>query len=211
MTPGRFRREIKKLAPEAREDRLEKLLLFSQLLRETAHPLGLIGDVQEEDLLERHLLDSAFLLPHFRQGPVADLGSGAGLPGMVLALLRPELEVWLVEPRRKAVSFLEYARVRLGLERVKIVRARAEDPEIPREYFETVTARALAELESLWQLAEPLLRPGGFLLAPKGPRGREEVQKLKTRQPELLVEIFPYRLPSGGSRLVVKVLKGSPS
>ncbi len=211
MSPERFLREIKKLAPEAGEETLQKLLLFGRLLRETAHPLGLIGETRETDLLEKHLMDSAFLRPHLRQGPVADLGSGAGLPGLVLAILSPELEIWLVEPRRKAISFLEYARVSLGLERVRIVRARAEAPEVPRGYFETVTARALADLESLWRLAEPLLRPGGFLLAPKGPRGRTEVENLKNHHPDLVVETFPYRLSGGGLRMVVRVLKGSPS
>lgn len=202
MSPERFRREIRKLAPEADP---EPLFLLATLLREMAYPLGLIGEAREDLLRERHLLDSARLVPYLSSGPVADLGSGAGLPGLVLAVLRPDLEIWLIEPRRKAVSFLEYARAKLGLERVKILRARAEDPEVPRGYFHTVTARAVAELARLWEYAAPLLLPQGYLLALKGPRAPQEIRNLKDLHPELQGQAFRYPLSGKGTGFVVKI------
>jgi len=211
MTPERFRREVRRIVPGATEEAVERLLAFARLLAEFAHPLGLVGERRAKRLLSEHLLDAVFLVPHLTGGPVADLGSGAGLPGMVLAIMRPELEVWLVEPRRRAVSFLEYARATLDLPGVRVVRARAEDTEVPRNYFAAVTARAVADLAELWRLSEPLLRTNGILLAPKGPRGEAEIRELLRRRPDLRIEKHPYRTTGPKTLLLIKVFKGSPS
>ncbi|WP_168719996.1 16S rRNA (guanine(527)-N(7))-methyltransferase RsmG [Thermosulfurimonas marina] len=213
MTEEAFWREARRLVPGLGPPVLEKLLLYADLLQEMAHPLGLLGTATRGEILAKHLLDSLVLVPHLPPtGKIADLGSGAGLPGLVLKIVRPDLEVWLVEPRRRAVSFLEYAAARLGLSAVKILRARAEDPEVPRAHFEAVTARAVSELIQLWSLAEPLLLPQGRLLALKAAGKLDrELQTFKKAFPGVHLQTHPYRLPGRQKGVVVEVFKGSPN
>ena len=207
MTGEAFLREARRLIPELAPETREKFLLYADLLREMAYPLGLIGTRDPEEIFTKHLLDSLVLVPHLPpEGRVADLGSGAGLPGLVLKIALPALEVWLVEPRRKAVSFLEYAVARLDLSGIRILRARAEDPEVPKGYFPVVTARALAELSELWALAKPLLSPGGRLLALKaeGKAGRE-LATFEKLFPGIRPQLHPYRLPGRTRGMVVEI------
>jgi 16S rRNA (guanine527-N7)-methyltransferase len=140
---------------------------------------GLLGPREADRLWERHLLNSAALagplaaeLPLGRGGRVCDLGSGAGLPGIVVALLRPDLEVVLVEPLLRRARFLDEVVAALDLPRTTVVRARAEDTSGP---FDVVVARAVAPLDRLARWALPLLGPGGALLALKGERASAEL------------------------------------
>jgi 16S rRNA (guanine527-N7)-methyltransferase len=103
---------------------------------------------------------------------VADVGSGAGLPGLVWAIARPDLDVTLVEPQLRRTVFLEEAIEALKLDQVRVLRARAEDVD---ETFDVVTARAVAPLERLARWCLPLVRPGGVLLALKGRRASDEL------------------------------------
>lgn len=127
-------------------------------------------------LWTRHILNCVVVAPAL--GPatsVCDLGSGAGLPGVVLALARPDLAVTLLEPLLRRASFLSEVVSRLGLD-ANVVRARAED--LPRTLrFDAVTARAVAPLDRLAGLALPLTRPGGELLALKGASAERELRQ----------------------------------
>lgn len=119
------------------------------------------------------MLNCAVVVPRVPVGAtVADVGSGAGLPGLVWAIARPDLDVTLIEPLLRRTTFLEEAVEALGLDRVTVLRARAEEV---RETFDVVTARAVAPLEKLATWCLPLVRPGGVLLALKGMRAEEEV------------------------------------
>jgi 16S rRNA (guanine527-N7)-methyltransferase len=136
---------------------------------------GLIGPAEAGRIWERHLLNCAALaelIPD--QCSLADLGSGAGLPGLVLAILRPAADVTLVEPMARRVVFLEECVSELGLERVRVVRGRAEDlaGTIAAQF---VTARAVAPLERLAGWAVGLCQPGGTVLAIKGVSAEAEV------------------------------------
>ena len=134
---------------------------------------GLIGPREVPRLWERHILNCAVVLPRVPvEANVADVGSGAGLPGLVWAIARPDLSVTLIEPLLRRTTFLDEAVESLGLARVRVVRARAEDVE---ETFDVVTARAVAPLEKLATWCLPLVRPGGVLLALKGRTAEEEV------------------------------------
>jgi 16S rRNA (guanine527-N7)-methyltransferase len=108
---------------------------------------------------------------------VVDVGSGAGLPGIPLALVRPDLTVTLLEPLARRVAFLTECVDRLGLDRVTVVRGRAEEGPIRRELggADVVTARAVAPLDKLAGWCLPLLRPGGLLLAMKGSTAASEL------------------------------------
>lgn len=137
---------------------------------------GLLGPREVERLWERHLLNCAVMeeaIPP--DADVVDVGSGAGLPGVVLAIVRPDLSVTLVEPLLRRTVFLRECVDLLALPNVEVRRARAE--EVAGEFAaDVVTARAVAPLERLARWALPLLRPGGELLALKGERAADELK-----------------------------------
>jgi 16S rRNA (guanine527-N7)-methyltransferase len=142
---------------------------------------GLIGPREVPRLWERHLVNCALLASALPgrdgrgvQPRVADIGSGAGLPGLVLAIMRPDLPIVLVEPLLRRTTFLTEAAEALGLDNVEVVRARAEELH-GRRTFEVVTSRAVAPLPRLLRWSMPLVAPGGAMLAMKGASAAEEV------------------------------------
>jgi 16S rRNA (guanine527-N7)-methyltransferase len=166
-------------APEtAREvfgERLPLLEAYCALLAGPAVERGLIGPREAPRLWERHLLNCVAVGDLVDEGAtVLDLGSGAGLPGLVLACARPDLTVVLAEPLLRRATFLSEAVESLGLRTVLVRRARAE--ELARSVeVDAVTARAVAPLDRLVGWALPLLRPGGRLLALKGSSAADEL------------------------------------
>ena len=139
---------------------------------------GLIGPREVPRLWERHLLNCAVVADAVPEGSsVADIGSGAGLPGLVLAVRRPDLQVTLVEPLLRRTTFLEEVVEDLGLDNVEVVRGRAEDLHGART-FDVVTSRAVAPLEKLLGWSLPLSGPTGVVLAMKGSSAAEEVAGL---------------------------------
>ncbi len=153
--------------------RLPIAMEYADLLATEGVTRGLIGPREVPRLWDRHILNSAVVLPRVPEGAsVADVGSGAGLPGLVWAIGRPDLSVSLIEPLLRRTVFLEQAIETLGLENVTVVRARAEDV---HQTYDVVTARAVAPLEKLGRWCLPLVRPGGVLLALKGRTAQDEV------------------------------------
>ncbi|HKT01633.1 MAG TPA: 16S rRNA (guanine(527)-N(7))-methyltransferase RsmG [Rugosimonospora sp.] len=156
-------------------DHLPLARRYAELLATEGVVRGLIGPREAPRLWERHLLNCAVLGEIVPNGSsVVDVGSGAGLPGIVLAVARPDLTVTLVEPMARRTAFLSEAVEALGLgARVPVVRARAE--EYPGPPADVVTARAVASLDRLASWCLPLVRPGGRLLALKGESAAEEI------------------------------------
>jgi 16S rRNA (guanine527-N7)-methyltransferase len=156
---------------------LDRAVAYAQLLATEGTVRGLIGPHEVPRLWERHLLNSAVvgeLLPAGAR--VVDVGSGAGLPGIPIALVRPDVDMTLLEPLARRVAFLEECRDRLGLP-VTVRRGRAEEGPVRRDLggVDTVTARAVAPLDRLAGWCLPLLRPGGTLLAVKGETAEDEL------------------------------------
>ena len=150
---------------------------FAQMLVAEGELRGLLGPRELPRLWSRHLVNSAAVVPFLpARGTVADVGSGAGLPGVVVALLRPDLDVTLIEPLERRVDWLEHVVVELDLDNVTVRRARAEEV---RDRYDAVTARAVANLSKLVRLTSPLLRQGGSLLALKGARAETEVEEAR--------------------------------
>ena len=148
---------------------------YAQMLAEEGQLRGLIGPRELPRLYSRHLVNSAAVVPFLpRHGSVADLGSGAGLPGVVVALSR--LEVTLIEPMERRCAWLELVAEELDLDNVRVWRGRAEEM---RERFDVVTARAVANLSKLTRMASPLIAPGGVLLALKGEQAQREIDDAK--------------------------------
>ncbi|MEX1080115.1 MAG: 16S rRNA (guanine(527)-N(7))-methyltransferase RsmG [Homoserinimonas sp.] len=129
--------------------------------------LGLIGPQELPRLWTRHILNSALLAPLLKAGRVGDVGSGAGLPGLVLAIARPDAQLVLIEPMERRVGWLLSETDRLGLDNVQVVRARAEDVELS-PWLDQVTARAVSALSKLIPLTARLVRSEGELLLFKG-------------------------------------------
>lgn len=148
---------------------------FADLLADAGRVRGLLGPREVPRLWERHLLNCAVLGELVPQAAtVCDLGSGAGLPGIVLAIRRPDLDVTLVEPLLRRTRFLDEVVAALGLANVTVRRARAEDLHGAAS-FDVVTARAVAPLERLARWALPLVRDRGELLAMKGSSAADEL------------------------------------
>ncbi|MBU1250854.1 MAG: 16S rRNA (guanine(527)-N(7))-methyltransferase RsmG [Actinobacteria bacterium] len=156
-------------------DRLELSREFAAHLAEQGEELGLIGPLEAERLWSRHLLNCALVAPLLTSGArIADVGSGAGLPGLVLAIARPDAELVLIEPMERRTTWLLAETARLGLHNVTVLRARAEEA-VDAGPFEQVTARAVSALTKLVPLTVPLLSPGGELLFLKGARIHDEI------------------------------------
>lgn len=146
---------------------------YADLLASEGVTRGLLGPREVPRLWDRHIMNSAVVWPRVPEGAtVADVGSGAGLPGLVWAIGRPDLKVSLIEPLLRRTVFLEEAVSTLGLDNVEVVRARAEDV---KETYDVVTARAVAPLDRLGRWCLPLVRRGGVLLALKGRTAQDEV------------------------------------
>lgn len=150
--------------------------LFAELLELEGEKRGLIGPKESERIWSRHIVNSAALLGFLPpKGTVVDVGSGAGLPGLVIAAARPDLDVTLVEPMERRCEWLAYAADEIGLDNVSIVRDRSEN--LGRKLrADVVTARAVAALPKLLRLTSKMIAPGGRLLALKGRRAYEEVK-----------------------------------
>lgn len=160
-------------------ERLGAAERYAALLADAGVKRGLIGPREADRLWERHLLNSAAVGELLRAGEsVVDVGSGAGLPGIPLALARPDVRVTIVEPMLRRTEFLREAIEALGLE-VDIVRGRAEEPSVRERAggADVVVSRAVGPLDKLTKWCLPLLRPGGRMLAMKGERASEEVEQ----------------------------------
>jgi 16S rRNA (guanine527-N7)-methyltransferase len=145
-------------------DQLGRLAGYERLLQEHAPRLGLISPRDVPRIQRRHILDSLRAVPAFgeRDRRACDIGSGAGLPGVPLAISLPQCRFVLCEPRRRRAAFLELAVERLGLENAEVAVARAE--ELPPGSAEVCTARAFAPLEESWKASWRVLVPGGRLV-----------------------------------------------
>ena len=167
---------------------------YVDILRSTALDWGLLGPREAERLWDRHILNSAALSGLIAaESAVADVGSGAGLPGIPLGILRPDLRVTLIEPLLRRFTFLTQTVEELQIsDRVEVVRSRAEDH---RQTYHIVVARALAPLDRLIGWCNPLRAPDGVILALKGASAADEIaaagQQLQAAQ--LQAEVLEVR------------------
>ncbi len=155
---------------------MEQLQAYQALLATTGVEWGLIGPREADRLWERHI-DNCLAVTEDRQclprdATVIDVGSGAGLPGLVWAIARPDLKITVVEPLERRVRFLELAVSEIGISNADVIRARAQDH---HGVAEVVTARAVAATDRLLGWLAPLVAPGGHMVLLKGERAAQEV------------------------------------
>lgn len=156
-------------------DRIELARHYTADLAGKGEELGLIGPLELPRLWSRHILNCALVAPLLKPGLVGDIGSGAGLPGLVLAIARPDSHLILIEPMERRVDWLRSEAQALGLENVTVVRARAEEVKLDRP-LNQVTARAVTALKGLIPLTAPLLLHGGEMIFMKGERVTAEIE-----------------------------------
>lgn len=155
----------------------QSLLDYITLLQKWNKVYNLTAVREPENMLYQHLLDSLAVLPYIGTGCLLDVGTGGGLPGIVLAIARPELNITLLDSNHKKTTFLRQACIELGLKNVKIECMRVDDYQ-PTPLFDMVISRAFSELAEFVRLTARLCRPGGQLLAMKGIYPHDELAQL---------------------------------
>lgn len=180
---------IEKIAPLCNEfgvtldnEAKEKFNLYGNLLLEWNEKINLTAITEPEDVLYKHFYDCILFLKHCKieeGGSLIDVGTGAGFPGMVLKIVRPDLKITLLDSLNKRLVFLGDVIEKLGLNGIKTVHLRAEqagkDP-LYREKYDVATARAVASLPVLLEYCTPLIKKGGSFVAMKGPSVNEEAR-----------------------------------
>lgn len=190
--------------PDARLSRYLDLLLAAN----ERMNLTRIRDRAEAETF--HVGDAMALLPHLPEGDfdMADVGSGGGVPGVPLAIARPLVRVTLVESVGKKAAFLQSVVDELRLENVAVVNGRAEA--LPAKSFDVVTCRAVASMQKLLVWCRSMIRPGGMLLAMKGPKLAEELEEARKTlaNQRATVTTHPYTLGGQTGRVIAKVTYG---
>lgn len=195
------------VAAEIFGTRLDVARRFTAALAQHGEERGLIGPLELPRLWSRHILNSAVAAPLFAAAArVGDIGSGAGLPGLVLAISRPDVQWVLIEPMERRVAWLNEQVDDLGLYNVEVVRARAEDWK-HGPVLDAVTARAVSALRTLIPLTAPLVRDGGELILLKGANAANEIaaaekQIRKFRLSDVRVEPVGEGLISEPTRVI---------
>ena len=172
---------------------IDKARAFAQKLANDSDDLGLLGPRELDKLWSRHILNSAVVSETVKAGDlVADVGSGAGLPGIPMAIALPEANFVLIEPMERRSNWMLEVIEELGLTNVEVRRARAE--EVLDLKFDIVTARAVAALDKLLRLTVHLLKPGGSLIALKGSKAAEEIGVARKLQKKLGIASFEIQI-----------------
>lgn len=190
-------------------DRLPLLRIFADALGERGERLGLLGPQEGPRLWTRHLLNCALMAPCIVPGArIADVGSGAGLPGIVLAIARPDARVILIEPMERRCAWLNEQVAALGLENARVERGRAEEFH-GRIQVDQVTARAVTALKGLIPMTAPLLRDGGELLFLKGSSVEREIEAARgSIRAHRIVDVRVEELGAGVLPEITRVFRG---
>lgn len=198
-----FQNGLAPFALSITREQAEQFQDYMNLLLEWNQKINLTAITEEKEIIVKHFVDSLTVSPFLREQEghsLADVGTGAGFPGIPLAIIRPDLSITLVDSLNKRILFLETVCHQLGLQSVRPVHGRAEDVGVDpkyREQFDWVTARAVAPMPVLLEYCLPLVRPGGRFLAMKGGKKEED----GSRAADVLggklssVEVFLLRSP----------------
>ena len=178
--------------------------------------INLVARAGEREIIEKHFLDSLTLLPFMQKQEEKkwlDVGSGGGFPGLVVKICRPELDLTLVEPRRKKAAFLQHMIRTLGLKQVRVREARLEAGDqtlFNGETFPLISSRAFSKIVDFLDLCRSFVPVGGKVICMKGPGAEEELNGWRAKRPESpyeLVEKTEWRLPFSGAERIVLIFK----
>lgn len=192
---------------------LDALDQYAEILVEYNQKVNLTAITDPEGIEDKHFADSLLLanLPE-TAGKLVDVGTGAGFPGVVAKIFKPELQLTLMEPTGKRVEFLKYVCAQLGLSGVEFAKERAEEAarKVWREQFDVATARGVAALPMLSEYCLPLVKVGGVFLAMKGPGAAEELAESGGALKKLGGKgsgVAEFHLPGGDVRNIIRIKK----
>lgn len=202
-----------KLGVQLTSGQVSLFLKYLEKIKFWNEKINLTGTGDEEQIVVNHFLDSITVVPFVSEGSkLLDIGSGAGFPGIPLKIVRPSLEITLLDSVQKKVFFMRDVIRGLGLKGIKAISGRAEDiiDEVPRAYFDFVVSRAVGNIEKLIELGIPYLRGGGEIILMRGEKGIEELGEMRDRayQNIKLVESKEFSLPFSGHERVILVISG---
>ncbi len=213
MNEQEFMSEVKKINLNLTNEILEKLRIYNDFLLEYNKHTNLTAIKTREDVYLKHFYDSLTLtkIIKLESQTLLDVGTGAGFPGLVLAIIFPNLQVTLLDSNNKKTTFLTLCIEKLNLKNVKVIHSRIEEyVKTHREYFDIVTSRAVAELRILIELNIPALKVGGCFIAMKGNIEEESwkasnaIKKLNSKVEEIKEFELPFK---SGHRSLIKMQK----
>jgi 16S rRNA (guanine527-N7)-methyltransferase len=180
--------------PETKQ--LSAFMTYLSELKKWNKTYNLTGLRKDEDIIIKHFLDSILYLNVMPDGEirVADIGTGAGFPGIPIKIVRPEIEVYLIEPSGKKAAFLRHIIRELQLKRIEVVEKRIEDTKVNRELplpVDVAVTRALFNIKDFIKKASHIVKQGGILILNKGPKVKEEIKILKDIKYEMLTFCLP--------------------
>jgi len=195
-----LRRGLAELGLQTGNTQIDTLLAWLRLLQQWNRIHNLTAVTKLADMIPRLVLNSAAAVPHLRGRDILDVGSGAGVPGIVLAVLAPERRYTLLDGNGKKTRFLEHCRIRLALDNVTVVRHRAETW-APDAGFDTIISRAFAALATFTAATRHLGRPGALWLALKGRVPAAEFREIEHNRAKYDIKCNsrPLKIPGAGS------------
>lgn len=211
---------LSKLEYSLTDSQLQQFSLYADLLIDWNQKINLTSIIEPKEIIIKHFLDSLTLVPWIKGDKVADIGTGAGFPGIPLKIVYPEKNFFLVDSLAKRLDFLNDVIQKLDLNNVETVHFRAEDFGKKTHYrssFDTVVSRAVAKLPVLLEYAIPLLKVGGVFLAAKGSQGDEEVAESHNALSLLgaeIKDIYKLNLGEGAEHrtiIIIEKIKLTPS
>jgi len=191
-----LRNGLKKLGLTVRDELISAFMMFLSELKRWNRAYNLTGLKKDEDIVIKHFLDSLLYLRAIPDGEikVADIGSGAGFPGIPIKIIRPEIEIYLIEPTKKKSAFLRHITRQLSLNKTEVIEKRIEEVRANQELSSSVDvaiSRALFSIKEFIKKASYILKPGGTLILNKGPKVKEELKTLGNMRYELLDVALP--------------------
>jgi 16S rRNA (guanine527-N7)-methyltransferase len=192
-------------------EQTEAFMTYLSELKKWNKVYNLTGLKEDKDIIIKHFLDSLLYLKALPDGEIkiADIGSGAGFPGIPINIMRPEIKVYLIEPSRKKSAFLRHVIRQLGLKKVEVMEKRIEEIRVNQELAELLdvaVTRALFSIKDFIKKVSHIVKEDGILILNKGPKVDEELKKLKG----VKYEILPLNLPSSDiKRYLITVYQGS--
>ncbi len=190
--PGQLEQGLARMGLKLEHGQQQRLLDYLALLARWNRTFNLTAIRDPNEMVSRQLLDSLSILPLIQGPRVLDVGTGPGLPGIPLAIARPDFHLILLDSNGKKTRFVRQAKMELGLENLEVVQERVESWR-PQECFDTVTARAFAALPKMIDLTAGLLRESGLLLAMKGLVPRDEIEQIRAKG--MVVESVALEVP----------------
>lgn len=171
-------------------EQVSSFMGYLSLIKKWQKAYSLTSLRTDEDIIIKHFMDSCLYLKALREGSLslADIGSGAGFPGIPIKIIRPELDVYLIEPSRKKTAFLRHTIRALGLKGISVIEQRVED--IKDRQFDIAVTRALWSIKEFIAKVSPVVKKDGLLIMSKGPKVKEEIGEIRVDY-----EIMPVKLP----------------